>query len=124
MMVNHSLNGETRINVDVGIAYKENIARARDVLLSAINAVPGVLDTPAADVVVRSLGDSSINLQVRGWIADSSRERSTRFAMTEACKVALDEAGIEIPFPHLQLFVENVSDQALRGLATLTPRAS
>lgn len=44
--------------------------------------------------------------------------------MTEACKVALDEAGIEIPFPHLQLFVENVSDQALRGLATLTPRAS
>ncbi len=29
----------------------------------------------------------------------------------EACKFALDEAGIEIPFPHLQLFVENVEDR-------------
>lgn len=124
MMVNHSLYGEMRINVPIGIAYKERIAEARAVLLPVINAVPGVLKTPAADVVTWSLGDSSVNLQARAWIADASMERPTQFAILEACKVALDDAGIEIPFPHLQLFVENVSDNALRGLATLTRTTS
>ncbi len=124
MMVNHSLYGEMRINVPIGIAYKEKIAEARAVLLPVINAVPGVLKTPAADVVTWSLGDSSVNLQARAWIADASMERPTQFAILEACKVALDDAGIEIPFPHLQLFVENVSDNALRGLATLTRTTS
>ncbi len=120
MMVNHSLYGEMRINIPISIAYKEKIAEARAVLLPVINAVPGVLQKPAADVVAWSLGDSSVNLQARAWIADASMERPTQFAILEACKLALDEAGIEIPFPHLQLFVENVSDNALRGLATLS----
>lgn len=124
MLVNHSLYGEMRINVPIGIAYKEKISEARAVLLPVIRAVPGVLETPAADVVTWSLGDSSVNLQARAWIADASMERPTQFAILEACKVALDEAGIEIPFPHLQLFVENVSEPALRGLATLTRTAS
>ncbi len=124
MMVNHSLYGEMRINVPIGIAYKEKIAETRRVLLPVINAIPGVLQKPPADVVAWSLGDSSVNLQARAWIADASMERPTQFAMLEACKVALDEAGIEIPFPHLQLFVENVSDNALRGLATLTRTTS
>lgn len=124
MLVNHSLYGEMRINVPIGIAYKEKISEARAVLLPVIRAVPGVLETPPADVVTWSLGDSSVNLQARAWIADASMERPTQFAILEACKVALDEAGIEIPFPHLQLFVENVSEPALRGLATLTRTAS
>ncbi|MEP7383968.1 MAG: mechanosensitive ion channel family protein [Gemmatimonadota bacterium] len=124
LMVNHSLYGETRINIAIGIAYKEKIAEARAVLLPVINAVPGVLPNPAADVVALSLGDSSVNLQARAWIADASLERPTQFAILEACKVALDDAGIEIPFPHLQLFVDSISDNALRGLATLTRHES
>lgn len=124
MLVNHSLNGEMRLNIPVGIAYKESIAHAREVLLPVVNKVPGVLESPPAEVVAVSLGDSSVNLQVRVWIADAARERPTHFAVLEACKVALDKAGIEIPFPHLQLFVENVSDKALRGLSTLTRHAS
>lgn len=120
MLVNHSLYGEMRINVPIGIAYKESIARAREVLLPVIRGVPGVLAHPPAEVVAWSLGDSSVNLQARAWIADAAAERSTQFAMLEACKQALDTAGIEIPFPHLQLFVENVSEQALRGLASLS----
>ncbi|MEO5590118.1 MAG: mechanosensitive ion channel family protein [Gemmatimonadaceae bacterium] len=124
LMVNHSLYGEIRINVPVGIAYKERVADARAVLIPAITALPGVLERPAPEVIVESLGDSSVNLQARVWITDAALERPTRFAVVEACKVALDNAGIEIPFPHLQLFIEDVSDKVIERLAglQLSPR--
>jgi small-conductance mechanosensitive channel len=119
LLVNHSMYGELRVNVAIGIAYKERIAEARAVLLPAIAQVPGVLATPQPDVVALELGNSSVNLQARVWIADAAQERPVSFEVLEACKVALDEAGIEIPFPHLQLFIEDVREQALQGLATL-----
>ena len=65
MLVNHSLYGAVRVNVPVGIAFKERIAEARDVLLPAARSVAGVLETPAPQVVVSELGGSSVNLEVR-----------------------------------------------------------
>ena len=41
----------------------------------------------------------------------------------EAAKLALDEAGIEIPYPHFQLFLENVEDRVWQKLAQQTPRS-
>ncbi len=123
LLVNHSLYGELRVNVPIGIAYKEQIAEARRALLPALARVPFVLQDPPPDVVAKSLGSSSVDLQARVWIADAAHERPVTFAMVEACKVALDDAGIEIPFPHLQLFIEDIRDKALHGLAGL-PRLS
>lgn len=119
MLVNHSMYGEIRVNVPLGIAYKESIAAAREVLLPAIAKVPGVLSAPAPEVVAVGLGDSSVNLQARVWIREAAQERPVSFAVLEASKVALDKAGIEIPFPHLQLFVEDVREPALTKLAKL-----
>lgn len=118
LMVNHSMYGETRVNVPIGIAYKETVAEARRALLAAVARLDDVLETPAPDVVVKETGDSSVNLEVRVWIDDASRERPVFHQVIEASKLALDEAGIEIPFPHLQLFVDDVRprvwDQAAR----------
>jgi small conductance mechanosensitive channel len=119
LLVNHSMYGEIRVNVPIGVAYKERIDETRAVLLPAISAVEGVLTNPAPDVVALELGSSSINLHARVWIADAAQERPVAQAVLEVCKVALDDAGIEIPFPHLQLVVEEVREKALRGLATL-----
>ncbi|MFO7769575.1 MAG: mechanosensitive ion channel family protein [bacterium] len=110
MLVNHSIYGEIRIRVPVGIAYKEDIPAAREAALEAAASVGEVLEDPAPDVVVTSLGDSSVNLDVRVWISSASRERAVFFRVLEACKLALDEAGIEIPFPHLQLFLDEVKE--------------
>jgi small conductance mechanosensitive channel len=124
MLVNHSLYGEVRVNVPSGIAYKERIAEARKVLLPAARAVSGVLADPAPQVVALSLGDSSVNLEVRVWTDDPAQERRLHFEVLEASKVALDEAGIQIPFPHLQLFVDEVSDNVWDGASRLAgPRA-
>ncbi|MEO7521572.1 MAG: mechanosensitive ion channel family protein [Gemmatimonas sp.] len=119
-LVNHSMYGETRVNIPVGIAYKENIAQAREVLLNAVRSVDGVMKMPAPDVVAVKLGDSSVDLNVRVWIEHASEERPVLFRVVEASKVALDEAGIEIPFPHLQLFVEDVREKVWKDAQTLS----
>lgn len=119
VLVNHSMYGETRVNVPLGIAYKEHIPKAREVLLEALQSVEGILTSPAPDVVVEGLGGSSVNLSVRVWIDEMSMERLTFYRTLEACKLALDGAGIQIPYPHLQLFVEKVEDRVWDKLGRL-----
>lgn len=120
LLVNHSMYGHTRVNVPLGIAYKEDIRQARPVLLEAARATEGVLDAPAPDVVTTELGGSSVNLEVRVWIKDAKEELPVFFRTLEACKLGLDAAGIEIPYPHLQLFVDDVRPPVWNKLSQLT----
>lgn len=108
VLTNHSKDGPTRIKVTVGIAYKESIEQAREVILKAISEMDIVLEHPKPNVVVEMLDSSSVNLSVRAWIKNTDHERPVSFQMLEISKTALDDAGIEIPFPHLQLFVDDV----------------
>jgi small conductance mechanosensitive channel len=126
VLENLSQHGELRVDVAVGIAYKEDILAARRVLLEAVSRIDTVKSDPAPDVVVQELGDSSVNLQIRVWIDAAQDRQSTQFKAIEAAKLALDEAGIEIPFPHLQLFVDDVEDRVWNKAAALrsgTPRS-
>jgi small conductance mechanosensitive channel len=70
-------------------------------------------------VIVAGLGDSSINLQLRFWTQDPLLQYSLQWEYIERCKRALDDAGIEIPFPHSQIFIERSS-----GLMELTKSLS
>jgi small conductance mechanosensitive channel len=106
-LVNHSTNPINRVNVSVGIAYKASIDDARRALLALTDADPRICKAPAAEVVVKELADSSVNLMLRFWIEDESIERKIGYEYTEKAKKALDAANIEIPFPHMQLFLEN-----------------
>lgn len=119
VLVNHSKHGETRLNIPIGIAYKEYIPQAREVILRAIGGLEHVLKEPAPTVVVMECGDSSINLEMRPWIGDANHGAPVTVAVMEAAKLALDEAGIEIPFPHLQLFVDEVKSPVWEGLTAL-----
>ncbi len=124
VLVNHSKEGVTRIDVPVGIAYKEKVAQAREVILRSVRDLQDVLQKPEPDVVVTELDSSSVNLDVRVWIKDASREQPVYFRVIEASKLALDEAGIEIPYPHLQLFLENVEDRVWeQALALARPKS-
>ena len=116
VLVNHSTKGDTRIDVPVGIAYKENIPEAREVLLRAVKDLEGVHEGRPAEVVVTGLGGSSVDLEVRVWIKKASDEPPVFFRVVEASKLALDAAGIEIPFPHLQLFVDDVRPAVWKDL--------
>ncbi len=116
LLVNHSMYGESRVSVPIGIAYKESIDDAREAILGAVRGLEGVLELPPPTVVVDALGDSSVNLAVRVWVGEAASEMPVRFRVVEASKKALDAAGIEIPFPHLQLFVDDVKERVWERL--------
>jgi small conductance mechanosensitive channel len=120
VLVNHSKHGATRIEIPVGIAYKENILDARKVILKKMEEIEGILEDPAPDVVVTQLGSSSVDMLVRVWIADAEDERPIFFKVMETSKLALDEAAIEIPYHHLQLFIENVEDRVWKKASQWT----
>jgi small conductance mechanosensitive channel len=62
-----------------------------------------IKDEPEPAVVVLGLGESSVDLELRVWLRDPYTEREALFDLVEIAKIALDEAGIEIPFPQRTL---------------------
>lgn len=114
-IVNHSMYGDVRIDIPIGIAYREDVRAARRVILEAIEGVE-LIRPGRSEVVLASLGDSSVNLSLRVWVDDPQKETHAHFACLEAAKLALDAAGIQIPYPHLQLFLERLEEPAVEGL--------
>jgi small conductance mechanosensitive channel len=114
-IINKSTNPVTRVNVPIGIAYKESIDRTREVLLKTLIGDKRIQSTPQPEVVVRQCADSSVNLMLHFWIREERYEDAMVWEYLEKCKKALDAANIEMPFPHMQLFLENTP--ALEKLA-------
>jgi small conductance mechanosensitive channel len=115
-VANHSTHPMTRVDVPINIAYKESIDQARSVLLGTVIGDDRVVKEPPPSVVVSQCADSSVNLMLWLWIRDESVEKSVYYEYLEKAKKALDAAGIEIPFPHMQLMLENTPALAmLRG---------
>lgn len=97
-----------RSKITVGIAYAEDQERARVILLDTVRGVEGVLDDPAPDVNVHELADSSVNMRILFWTESTQTStRKTSDRVVSAIKKALDDAGIEIPFPQRVLQVNN-----------------
>lgn len=124
VLVNHSKEGVTRVDIPIGIAYKENILFAREVILKAVGGIKGITSDPSPDLVVTEMGASSVNMNVRVWIDEAADEQPVYFRVMEASKLALDQAGVEIPYPHLQLFVENVEDRVWEKAGALAQQSS
>lgn len=99
-LVNHSVNGSTRIKILFTIGYMESIDWTRQTLLQITDSVPEVLQDPAPDVIVRDLGESGIEMQLRVWLNDMSKEQRVRYKLNEEVRKALGDAQIEIPYPH------------------------
>lgn len=119
MVDNFSKYGHLRIDVPVSIAYSASIQRAREVLVRAVSALPGVLADPPVEVVVDDLAASGVVLQIEAWVGNAEQGESVRDAMRETAKLTLDEAGIEMPFPHLQLHIDDLKPAVVERLKQL-----
>jgi len=111
ILINHSTNGATRLQIPVGIGYAEDISRTRSVILEAVQKVHYTLKSPEPSVVVHDLGPSSVDLLVMVWIEDARDETPASFALLEAVKVALDEANIEMPSPQMGVTVRSIESR-------------
>ncbi|MFB6138247.1 MAG: mechanosensitive ion channel family protein [Halobacteriaceae archaeon] len=90
-----------RLKFVFGIGYDDDIEAATDIIVEEAKAHPDILDEPAPSVRLTELGDSSVGLQSRVWIADPSRSDfvKIRSEYVTAVKERFDEAGIDIPYP-------------------------
>jgi len=112
---NHTTHPLTRVSIPIGVAYKESIDASRAALLGTIHGDERIAKDPPPQVAVAECGDSSVNLLLRFWLLDESLEKVIVFEYLEKAKKALDAANIQIPFPHMQLFVED--SPAIHSLA-------
>ena len=94
-----------RLDISVGISYKDDIKRAKEVLINLLKADSAVLKDEDVMVFVDTLGDSSVILNLRCWTLQSDYW-TAKWRLTEETKYALDEAGINIPYPQIDVHVE------------------
>ena len=92
-----------RVDVKVGVAYKENLGEVLDILRSVADKNPLALEEPAPLLIAQGFGDSSVNYQFSVW-TQSKNYLDLLNALQQDIKEAFDKAGVEIPFPHISLY--------------------
>ena len=93
-----------RISLEVGIAYGEDVETARKVISDTIEALSTRETSKSFDIFTTSFGSSSIDFIVRWWTGSTPKEEHlSRSEAVSKIKAALDDAGIEIPFPYRTL---------------------
>ncbi len=102
---NISHHDTRRVDIAVGVDYSADIDKTREVLDNAAKSIEGILSEPAHAIVLGDLGDSAVNWTVRVWCNAADywgiKEKATR-----AVKMHLDDAGIGIPFPQMDVHVD------------------
>jgi len=97
-----------RVDINVGVAYKEDIAQVRKVLLDVAFKHPLCLNEPEPLVIFSGFGNSSLDLLLLIW-ALKTDWLTLKNSITEEIKKRFDNEGIEIPFPHLSLYTGSVT---------------
>lgn len=108
---------QRRIEIIAGVAYSEDVGHAVEAIEQAVQRCSTVDTTKAIQVFPKEFGSSSIDIEVAWWTGSPPlEERRSRGEVVAAVKSALDEAGIEIPFPHRTLtFKEPLATRHFKG---------
>lgn len=99
---NLTFHSTRRVDIEVGTAYDADLDQVRGILEAAARSVPNILPEPGIAVVLTGLGESSINWAVRVW-SSTDKYWDVKDRLTVAVKKALDEAGVSIPFPQVEV---------------------
>ena len=103
-LVNVTTQQERRMDITVGISYKADLKRAKEVLLGVLTEDEAVLKDKDMLVFVSELGSSSVDLGIRCWFRQEDFWKG-KWRVTENCKLKLDENGIEIPYNQLDVHI-------------------
>ncbi|MCL9780713.1 small-conductance mechanosensitive channel MscS [Vibrio sp. S4M6] len=101
-IVNYSKLPTRRIDMVVGVSYSADLIYTQEVLTKVVTSYEKVLKDPVPTIEVVALADSSVNFVVRPWVKTEDYWE-IYFALHKDVKIALDESGIEIPFPQLDV---------------------
>ena len=101
-----------RVDIDVGADYSADIDATRAALQTALKNIPTRIDEPTSQIFLKELGASSVDWQVRVWCKTEDYWKVYEETI-RATKMALDQAGIGIPFPQTDVHLDTDAIKAL-----------
>lgn len=107
-IVNVGIAGIRRLDIRIGISYKSDIEKARQALENVMKGLDLVIKDKPIEVYVREFQDSSVLLQTQCWVKHSEY-MNAKYYLNENYKKALEENGVSIPFPQLDVHFDEES---------------
>ncbi|MXN63502.1 mechanosensitive ion channel [Stappia sp. GBMRC 2046] len=108
-IVNYSFHSTRRLDLALGIAYEDDIGKAKAAVEDVIKSDSRCKADPAPLVAVSNLGESSVDFVIRIW-CEAGDYWDLKWDMTRALKERMDTEGITIPYP--QRVVHRLADAA------------
>ncbi|WP_417792781.1 mechanosensitive ion channel family protein [Terasakiella pusilla] len=119
---NYTKNGRRRIDIVVGISYSDSIDRGISVLSEIAKNEQRFLQEPSPIVMVASLAESSVNLQLRGWVKIEDYWQ-VNWDLNKLAKEEIEKAGLSIPFPQRTLYIQSQTDSKNTAIQNLNNQA-
>lgn len=102
---NYSTEAQRRVDFVFGVAYGDDYDQAKSVITKIVEADSRIFSDPAPFIVLSELADSSVNITVRVW-AQASDYWAIKFDITEQVYKEFPKAGLNIPFPQMDLHIQ------------------
>ncbi|MFA0227127.1 small-conductance mechanosensitive channel MscS [Vibrio splendidus] len=106
-ITNYSRHDTRRIDLMIGVSYNADLQKTKALLTKICESDERVLKEPGVQVGVHTLADSSVNFVVRPWVS-TAEYWNVYFDLMQAIKEGLDNEGIEIPFPQMDVHMNKV----------------
>lgn len=92
-----------RMDFKVNVAYKEDLEIVKTLLLDTVKKNPLCLDEPEPVLIFQNFGNSGIEILLGVWF-EKANFLQVKNSVFQEIKVAFEDAGIEIPYPHVTLY--------------------
>lgn len=92
-----------RFDLDLSVAYKEDLGKVKEIIDRVVKNNPLCLDEPEPVVIFKTFGNSGINIMLGVWF-EKNNFLKVRNSVFQEIKAAFDAEGIEIPFPHVSIY--------------------
>ncbi|MEZ8990952.1 mechanosensitive ion channel protein [Vibrio breoganii] len=106
-ITNYSRHATRRVDHIIGVSYSADLKKTEHVIRQTLEADERLLKDKGIQIGVLALADSSVNFVVRPWCRTEDYW-DVYFDTLQAIKIALDENGIEIPFPQMDVHLNKV----------------
>ncbi|MDR2806294.1 MAG: mechanosensitive ion channel [Dysgonamonadaceae bacterium] len=109
VIVNYSNQTNRRVEWIFGVAYGTKFEQAQQIIRDILYADARILPDPVPDIVLKTLNQSSVDIQVRVWV-NRSDYWDVYYAINKQIYEAFDAKGVDIPFPQLTVHLSNKQD--------------
>jgi len=110
------LDRNRRLDIDIGVAYGSDPAKLSALLQRTALQTTGIVSSPEPVVLFLGFGASALNFGIRAWTYDYDNSASIRSDLVTRIYIALNEAGIELPFSQQDIHLRSVSEEAIEKL--------